>query len=475
MSILDIDRKRTLTLAELEFLDLIRLVNYIRSEVMSGNTKPDVSSRAPFEDEKYLKPVLEDDAVLFSLDDALEEDGNSPVLSEVEELRGQLTLLQAQFSAYREDVQKAMSTKVSQNTSKSEANVWGPSSNAKGTGLSQDPDYFNSYSYNSIHEIMIKDKVRTDAYRDFIYDNKDIFKDKTVLDVGCGTGILSMFCAKAGAKLVLAVDNSDIINKARENVFRNHLQDKVACIRGKIEDVSLPVPHVDIIVSEWMGYCLLYESMLDSVIYARDKYLAPDGLMVPSHATLRIAPLADSELIASHVDFWRDIYGFNMTSMLEKIHEEALTRVVDEKELAADSATFYELDLHTVVVKDLEFCQHFEMSWKEGFQKLEGFIIWFDIFFMRKRIEELQKGFEVTTAKERGIVAFSTGPQSQATHWQQGVLMIKDQDEALQEGDVITGHVAYRKKEGQERSIDVDVDWKMPRSGKVEHQTWFLD
>ena len=459
----------------LEFLDLIRLVNYVRSEVKAGNLKPDVSSGASFEDEKYLKPVLEDDAVLFSLDDALEEDGTTPVQSEVEVLREQLVQLQAQFSAYREDVQKAMDIRLTGDTRSTATTVNGSSIKGKGSALSQDPDYFNSYSYNSIHELMIKDKIRTDAYRDFIYDNKNIFQDKIVLDVGCGTGILSMFCAKAGAKQVLAVDNSDIISKARENVFRNDLQDKVTCIRGKIEDVVLPVPHVDIIVSEWMGYCLLYESMLDSVIYARDKYLAPDGLMVPSHATLRIAPLADSDLVASHVDFWRDVYGFNMTSMLDKIHDEAMTRVVDAKELAAESVTFYELDLHSVTVKDLEFCQPFELTWKEGFDRLEGFIIWFDIFFMRSRKENLQKDFEVATAAKRGIVSFSTGPQSQPTHWQQGVLMVKNQVDGMKAGEVINGHVAYRKKEGQERSIDVDVDWKVLNSGRLEHQTWFLD
>lgn len=47
---------------------------------------------------------------------------------------------------------------------------------------------------------MIKDSVRTNAYRDAILNNKHLFKDKVVLDVGCGTSILSMFCAKAGAK-----------------------------------------------------------------------------------------------------------------------------------------------------------------------------------------------------------------------------------------------------------------------------------
>lgn len=68
---------------------------------------------------------------------------------------------------------------------------------------------------------MLKDTVRTDAYRDFVYNNKDLFKGKVVLDVGCGTGVLSMFCARAGAKKVISVDNSAIIDKARANIFEN--------------------------------------------------------------------------------------------------------------------------------------------------------------------------------------------------------------------------------------------------------------
>ena len=77
---------------------------------------------------------------------------------------------------------------------------------------------------------MLKDAVRTDSYRDFIYDNKSIFKDKVVLDVGCGTGILSMFCAKAGAKKVIAVDNSNIIDRAKEIVYENGLGEVITCV-----------------------------------------------------------------------------------------------------------------------------------------------------------------------------------------------------------------------------------------------------
>ena len=77
---------------------------------------------------------------------------------------------------------------------------------------------------------MLKDAVRTDSYRDFIYDNKSIFKDKVVLDVGCGTGILSMFCAKAGAKQVIAVDNSNINDRAKEIVYENGLGDVITYV-----------------------------------------------------------------------------------------------------------------------------------------------------------------------------------------------------------------------------------------------------
>ena len=57
-----------------------------------------------------------------------------------------------------------------------------------------------------------------------------------------------------------------------------------------METVELP-EQVDIIISEWMGYFLLRESMLDSVLFARDKFLRPGGAMYPSHARMYLAPI----------------------------------------------------------------------------------------------------------------------------------------------------------------------------------------
>jgi type I protein arginine methyltransferase len=137
-----------------------------------------------------------------------------------------------------------------------------------------------------------------------------------VLDVGCGTSILSMsvthkawklvllyglrltdirFAVRAGAKHVIGVDMSTIIEKAKEIVERNGMSSKITLLQGKMEEVKLPYEKVDIIISEWMGYFLLYESMLDTVLYARDKYLNKDGLIFPDKATIFMAGIEDGE------------------------------------------------------------------------------------------------------------------------------------------------------------------------------------
>lgn len=98
-----------------------------------------------------------------------------------------------------------------------------------------------------------------------------------------------MFAAKAGAKHVYALDMSTIITSARQIVKDNGLDKQITLIKGKCEEIELPVKNVDIIISEWMGYALLYESMLPSVLHARDKWMSPDGIMMPDCVTIRLS------------------------------------------------------------------------------------------------------------------------------------------------------------------------------------------
>ena len=328
-----------------------------------------------------------------------------------------------------------------------------------------------------IHETMLKDTVRTDAYRDFIYNHKSLFAGKTVLDVGCGTGILSMFCAKAGAARVIAVDNSAIIDKARENIFNNGLADKITCLRGKIEEVSLPVDKVDIIVSEWMGYCLLYEAMLDSVIWARDKYLKPQGLMVPSHMNMWVAPITDPDYIADHILFWRDVYGFDMKAMQAGIHEDAQVLNMPATTLCAEPFPFLQLSLHTTTVKDLSFKRKWEGKLTKDIDALDGFIIWFDSFFMPSQDDPVPndaKAEEWAKDGKKGV-AFTTGPKGTPTHWKQGVLLIDNTKEGgvgRKEGEHIVAELEYFVPEDNSRALDVGMVWKFDEEASESSQTW---
>jgi len=180
--------------------------------------------------------------------------------------------------------------------------------NGTKTEATKDPQtssdyYWNSYAHFGIHEEMLKDEVRMKSYRNAILNNKHLFRDKIVLDVGCGTGIMSLFAAKSGAKKVFAVDASDIATQAKVIVEDNNLSDVITIIKGKIEDIELPVEKVDVIISEWMGYCLLYESMLQTVLFARDKWLIKDGVILPDKATLNLTGIEDSEYKEDKINF----------------------------------------------------------------------------------------------------------------------------------------------------------------------------
>ncbi|XVF08901.1 hypothetical protein REPUB_Repub07fG0044500 [Reevesia pubescens] len=133
-------------------------------------------------------------------------------------------------------------------------------------------------------------RVRIDAHFNAIFQNKHHFQGETVLDVGTRSGILAIWSAQVGARKVYAVEATKRSKHARSFVKANNLQDIVEVIEGSMEEVVLP-EKVDGIISEWMGYLLLRESMFDSVICARDRWLKPTGVVYSSHARMWVAPM----------------------------------------------------------------------------------------------------------------------------------------------------------------------------------------
>ncbi|KAK4451584.1 HNRNP arginine N-methyltransferase [Podospora aff. communis PSN243] len=303
--------------------------------------------------------------------------------------------------------------------------------------------YFNSYNHHGIHEEMLKDEVRTRSYMNAIVQNKHLFKDKIVLDVGCGTGILSMFAVKAGAKHVIGVDMSTIIFKAREIAKVNGMGDQITFIQGKMEEIELPYPKVDIIISEWMGYFLLYESMLDTVLYARDKYLNKDGLIFPDKATIFVAGIEDGDYKDEKIGFWDNVYGFNYSPLKETALSEPLVDTVEVKAVVTDPTNVLTLDLYTCTTSDLAFSCPFDLvARRDDF--IHALVAWFDIEF---------------SACHKPI-RFSTGPHTKYTHWKQTVFYLKDVL-TVQRDEKIECSLHNRPNEKNKRDLDIKIQYRL--------------
>lgn len=311
--------------------------------------------------------------------------------------------------------------------------------------------YFSSYDHYGIHEEMLKDKTRTLSYRNAIYQNSSLFKDKIVLDVGCGTGILSMFAARAGAKHVIGVDMSNIIKMAKKIVHINGLSDKITLIQGKMEEIELPYPQVDIIISEWMGYFLLYESMLDTVLVARDKYLKPDGLIFPDKATMYVAGLEDGMYKEEKLGFWQDVYGFDYTPFQDVVMREPLVDTVNNRAVVTDGCRILTIDIQKVKKKNLAFSSSFSLRAYRN-DSIHAFLVWFDIEF----------------TKGKSPVRFSTGPHAEYTHWKQTVLYISDAIQ-INKNEIIKGFIKCAPTKKNPRDLDVSISYNFKSSDERRH------
>ncbi|KIP08415.1 hypothetical protein PHLGIDRAFT_104363 [Phlebiopsis gigantea 11061_1 CR5-6] len=304
--------------------------------------------------------------------------------------------------------------------------------------------YADSYAHFGIHEEMLKDTVRTGAYRNAILNNPKFFEGKTVLDVGCGTGILSMFAAKAGAKHVVGIDMSNIIDQAQKIIEANGFSNVITLVKGKLEDVELPIKEFDIIVSEWMGYFLLYESMLDTVILARDKYLKRGGSMFPDEATLYLAAIEDQDYKEEKINFWDNVYGFDYSCIKDIALREPLVDTVELKAVVTDPCLIKHLDLNTVKKEDLTFTAPYTLkATREDY--VHAFLAWFDISFNACRV----------------AVKFSTGPHAKYTHWKQTVFYTPD-TLSLQVGDQITGELTCAPNARNPRDLDIALSYSAP-------------
>ncbi len=256
-------------------------------------------------------------------------------------------------------------------------------------------DYRMSYRDVAMHKVMLQDVIRTDAYEKSIGDV--VNAEHSVLDFGCGTGVLAMFAARAGARNVIAVDRSPFIKTAQEIAQKNGFEN-IDFYHDDHQSLQLDEP-VDVIVSEWMGHCLFYEAMLEPLLAIRDKYLAKDGLMIPAEVSLHAGLVCDEDVL-DDLAFLRDQpYDLDFSAIAHVPFQQTDLVTLDPESLLDSTAHLGSLNMHTISKADTprKFVGTLKPNKKAEIYALCG---WFSA--------ELSQG-----------VTLGTGPNDMPTHWDQ--------------------------------------------------------
>lgn len=324
------------------------------------------------------------------------------------------------------------------------------------------------------------DHNRMRAYHSAIMNNRKMFEGKVVLDVGAGSGVLSIWAAQAGAAKVYGIEFTDIAKHARVLVEANGVSDIVEIIQSSAEDIQLPCK-VDIIISEWMGYILLRESMLDSVIRARNKWLKPDGAMFPSHATMflgaisyeedRIAKVGEYAASmhdwAQFTDEMTKFYNINMSPLDTHFDREqaqyyiysGLWTELRPEHLIGQPAVIKRLDLNTCTIADALGVDKTPYSITVPFPStVSGFAGWFTVDFAGSVANPCQKR-----------VTLSTGPEAGYTHWGQQVFYMQNAITAAPD-TVLAGEVAMVRQDENKRLYNLDISISVNGGDKNQYK-----
>ncbi len=156
------------------------------------------------------------------------------------------------------------------------------------------------------HRRLLADEVRTNAFREAIAAS--VGPDDVVVDIGAGTGILSLFAARAGARKVYAVESTAVAHLARRIVADNGLDGTITVLHGDARTVTLPEP-ATVLVSECLGNFLMSDGMIGTLESCR-RLLAPGARIIPTAVDLLLAPGSVGPLMGQ-LSAWTDpLYGF---------------------------------------------------------------------------------------------------------------------------------------------------------------------
>merc|ERR1719240_1771197 len=145
---------------------------------------------------------------------------------------------------------------------------------------------------------------------------------------------------------------------AKAIVSSNGYDSIITLVQGEapnLKDLPDSVETVDIIISDWMGYLLMYESRLADVLAARDRWLKKGGLIFPDRAMLHLELLDATAYKEKQYDYFDDVWGFDFSPMKETALNEPVVDCFGQAQLISNPCCVLDLDLHSCTADD---CYH---------------------------------------------------------------------------------------------------------------------
>ena len=299
---------------------------------------------------------------------------------------------------------------------------------AEGYDGREDDAYFTSYGDFGLQKAMLSDTRRNNAYKQAIANT---VPGKVVLDVGCGTGYLSFLAARAGATRVIGVEASEHMAWHAHQICLANQLENVFITQAKVEDLELAEPLVDVIVSEWMGSFAFFESMLESVLIARDRFLASDGEMLPSSVELFAAPALYGNPDSA---FWANIDGFDYSHVSKHLLDSKKSQPlhseqIQPSQLASVGQRLVSHNLSEMQLSDLENVVPLNTLEFKSLKKsaIDSICVYFAVQFPDGKTE------------------LSTAPGCD-THWNQELLLLDETIENIkEESDLISLSISIRR------------------------------
>ncbi len=136
------------------------------------------------------------------------------------------------------------------------------------------------------HLSMLHDSARMEAFRRAIHAS--VQPGDVVVDLGCGSGVLSFMACEAGADKVYAIEGGPVIDVARELAVDNGFDDRIEFLGGWSMEVGIPEP-ADVLISETIGNAGFDEGIVAWTVDARRRLLRPDAVLLPQRLRLWVA------------------------------------------------------------------------------------------------------------------------------------------------------------------------------------------